>query len=60
MTVAGRKADCVFAEKLCERWRWKQIVTISVVGGVCKDLAMEVGRQASVKEISGALKDLGV
>jgi hypothetical protein len=33
---------------------------MSAVGGVCKDPAMEVGRQASAKEIGSVLKDLGV
>jgi hypothetical protein len=33
---------------------------MSAVGGDCKDLAMEVGRQVSAKEIGSVLKDLGV
>jgi hypothetical protein len=60
MTTARRKADRVFAEKRCEMWRWKQTMPMSVVGGACKDLAKEVGRQVGAEEISGALKDLGV
>jgi hypothetical protein len=33
---------------------------MSVVRGMCEDLAIEVGQQASAEEIGGALKDLGV
>jgi hypothetical protein len=60
MTAARRKVDCVFAEKQCERWCWKRTWPMSAVGGACKDPAMEVGRQASAKEIGSVLKDLGV
>ena len=60
MTATKRKADRVFAKKRCKRWRWKQTMPMSMVGGTCKDPTVEVGRQAGVEEISDALKDLGV
>jgi hypothetical protein len=50
----------MFAKKLCERWCWKLTGLMSAVWGACKDLAVEVGRQASAEEIGGTLKDLGV
>ena len=60
MTAARRKVNCVFVEKRCKRWRWKQIGLMSIVGGTCKDSAMKVGWQVGTEEIDNTLKDLGV
>ena len=60
MTIARKKADCMFAEKRCKMWHWKRARPMSTVGGMYEDSAMKIGRQTGTKEIGGELKDLGV